>query len=111
MEVVSITIPAEVYTALFARYEESTTATITEVLRNLAVENAKKLLTPHAPYSRPGAGTKTGRVWEIADRLHETSGNADRDAVIRACMEEGINVNTASTQFTYWKRAKAPRHG
>jgi hypothetical protein len=56
-------------------------------------------------YPRPRIGTITGRVWEIADQIQKQSGKTEREAVIKACMGEGININTASTQFSYWKKA------
>jgi hypothetical protein len=56
-------------------------------------------------FMRPGQGTITGRVWEIADQLYADTGEMNREAVVTACMEEGIKLNTASTQFSQWKNA------
>ena len=53
-----------------------------------------------ASAQRPKDGTKTGRVWALADR-HRT-----REATITAAVAEGINRNTASTQFSLWQRAQ-----
>jgi hypothetical protein len=44
-------------------------------------------------------------VWEIADRILKETGTANREAVTKACMQEGININTASTQYSYWRKA------
>ena len=55
---------------------------------------------------RPGPGTATGRVWEIADDLSRRSGGrARRAAVIDAYVKEGGNRNTAHTQFQKWRTA------
>jgi len=53
----------------------------------------------------PKATSTTGRVWLIADRLLAT-GSTDRKAVIAACVAEGINAATASTQYGRWKASK-----
>ena len=49
---------------------------------------------------RPKDGTKTGRVWALADR-HRT-----REATIAAAVAEGINSGTARAQFVRWQRAQ-----
>lgn len=55
-------------------------------------------------YPRPRAGTRTGRVWEIADeRTREIGYRAKRADVIQCCVAEGINRNTASTQYQHWR--------
>lgn len=108
MEVISIQIPASLYTSIYERYGEETNGTIRMFLSQL-VDKAD--LSPQLrgdatyQYPRPKRGTITGRVWEIADEIRRVSGDADREAVIRACMDEDINVNTASTQFSYWRKA------
>lgn len=53
-------------------------------------------LPPEAPKS--GA---TARVWQIASSMP----GADRKAVIDACVAQGINAATASTQYGKWKKA------
>lgn len=50
--------------------------------------------------ARPAAGSKTGRIWELAD-LHKEKG-----AVLAAAGKEGINSGTANTQFSAWRRFK-----
>lgn len=58
----------------------------------------------HSAYSRPSASSKTGRVWEIADRIsRETGRRAARKEVIDAFVREGGKPNTAATQYAYWK--------
>lgn len=58
------------------------------------------------PSQPASAGSKTGRVWEIADRLSARLGRrADRKSVIDAYVAEGGNANTGATQFSYWKKA------
>ncbi len=54
---------------------------------------------------RPSAGTKTRKVWEIADRLSKESGKkAKRKTVIEAYIKDGGNRNTASKQYDDWQR-------
>ena len=63
-------------------------------------------------YSRPRAGTRTGRVWEIADeRTREIGYRARRADVIECCVAEGINRNTASTQYQHWRADFEASHG
>lgn len=60
----------------------------------------------HQPvaYRRPAPGTKTGRVWEIADELTREKGRrASRREVIARCRAENGNANTAHTQYQHWK--------
>ncbi|MFN0192049.1 MAG: hypothetical protein ACKVP5_08750 [Aestuariivirga sp.] len=55
---------------------------------------------------RPTKGTQTGRVWEIADSLSRSAGRrAKRQEVIEAYVREGGNPNTASTQYSSWKKS------
>ncbi len=60
------------------------------------------------PSVRPKGTSTTGRVWEIADSLFAAAGNQfpDRKAIIDACIAEGINQATASTQYAKWKKTK-----
>ncbi len=108
MEAISVKIPAALYASLFQRFGESTTTTIAAHLAGLLdaeVTTEPRVAEVTTAYSRPGAGTITGRVWAIADEIQKKSGQADREAVIKACMAEGLNINTASTQFSYWRKA------
>lgn len=60
----------------------------------------------HQPvaYPRPASGTKTGRVWEIADELTREKGRrAPRQEVIARYKAENGNSNTAHTQYQHWK--------
>ena len=53
--------------------------------------------------SRPGTGTATARIWEIADaESAKTSAPAKRAEVLKTAEAEGINVTTAATQFGRW---------
>ena len=58
------------------------------------------------PSAKPAAGTITGRVWDIA---HEISVSKQRpglrEEVLNAAKSEGINQNTASTQYGRWARS------
>ena len=109
MESISIQVPASLYTSIFARYGDETTSTITTLLTQLVGE---EVMMPEprtsgvkTPYPRPSEGTITGQVWDIADTIQEQTGRAQREDVIKACMGKGININTASTQFSYWRKA------
>ena len=54
----------------------------------------------------PSAGTRTRRVWEIADAVtEETGARAERREVVRRFVAENGNPNTANTQYQHWKRA------
>lgn len=44
----------------------------------------------------------TAKVWEIADGV----GKADRNAIIAACVAQGVNPSTAATQYSKWKKAR-----
>ena len=61
---------------------------------------------------RPHPGTRTGRVWEIADEITREKGRrAERREVIERYVAENGNRNTAGTQYQYWKqRHDAPRN-
>ena len=55
--------------------------------------------------TRPKPGTKTGRVWEIADALSAQAGApAPRKSVIAQGVAEGINPATLATQYGKWRR-------
>jgi len=108
MEYISIQVPASLYTSIFEHHGEETTGVIVTCLSQLLGD--EKTVKPRVDstmvsYPRPGDGTITGRIWDIADNIQMQSGNANRVAVIEACMSEGININTASTQFSYWRKA------
>ena len=62
---------------------------------------------------RPYPGTRTGRVWEIADEVTREKGRrAKRREVIERYVAERGNRNTAGTQYQYWKKDyDAPRRG
>ena len=54
---------------------------------------------------RPRPGTRTERVWEIADEITREQGRrAERHEVIDRYAAENGNRNTASTQYQYWKK-------
>jgi len=57
---------------------------------------------------RPKAGTKTGRVWEIADEISALIGQtAESKSVRERYVAEGGDPGTASVQYGHWKRARA----
>ena len=55
--------------------------------------------------TRPGSGTKTGRIWEIADTMSaELQAPAGRKVVLEAAEKEEINSATAATQYGRWRK-------
>lgn len=55
--------------------------------------------------SKPKAGTKTGRVWEISNELSAAQGSpAARKDVIERASAEGINPATIATQYGRWRQ-------
>jgi hypothetical protein len=54
--------------------------------------------------TRPAAGTKTGRVWEISDELSKAAGKPiPRKDVMEKGEKEGINPATIATQYGKWR--------
>lgn len=54
---------------------------------------------------RPKAGTKTGTVWEIADRISAERGEpASRRDVMEAGVGAGVNGSTVATQYGRWRK-------
>lgn len=63
------------------------------------------------PINPPAPGTRTGRVWEIADAITLEKGRrAQRDEVIERYVAENGNLNTASTQYQRWKSHRDRQH-
>ena len=55
--------------------------------------------------TRPAAGTKTGRVWEIADAESNKAGAPVARSVVMAIgRAEGLNDATIATQYGHWRR-------
>ena len=108
MESTFIQIPAALYASLYERFGERTSAEIQSCLSRYLRDNSPSDTyseSSSTPYPRPREGTITGRVWTMADRIKQSTGSVNREDLIKACMQEGINMNTASTQFSYWKKA------
>jgi len=103
METVSVQISAAQYAAIYARHGEETSDAINGCLNQLVSPDGSPPGSPK--YPRPSReDSETGKVWVMADRLKK-SGTFDRQSVVKACVEAGINVNTASTQYSYWKKS------
>ena len=99
MDYISIQVPASVYVGVYQLYGEGTGQAIATALQKLVSES------PGAQRStRPKDGTITGRIWEIADNLLATTGSASRVDVVTQCIDEELNMNTASTQYSHWKK-------
>ncbi len=115
MECISIRIPAALYVSIYELYGEETSDVILDSLNKLINEEAENSKVSEAPksvvadfeYLRPRAGTITAKVWEIADRILKEEGAITmnhRDLVIQACTREDIKANTASTQYSSWRK-------
>jgi hypothetical protein len=104
METVAVQVPADLYTQIYAAFGESTSESITACLSGLLSPGEAGF--SRGVYPRPGQGTVTGKVWDLADKILAETGQADRSAVVAACLAEGVNVNTASTQYSHWKKAQ-----
>ncbi len=60
---------------------------------------------------RPSKGTKTERVWAIADQISAKNGyQASRAEILSACQQAGIHPGTASTQYSHWKKQYKQTH-
>lgn len=54
---------------------------------------------------RPNAGTKTAKVWDIADGLSAANKSpAARKDVLAEAQKADINVSTAATQYGQWRK-------
>lgn len=68
---------------------------------------------PEELYHRQSFGTGAGRLRNRSDaespvqtvhRICDEMEGADRKDVIAACVEAGVNINTAKTQYYHWKK-------
>lgn len=87
------------------------------IVNKLAAQTAPTPRAPRDPNAAPSvagapaAGSKTGKVWEIAEAIWQAAGRPSetkgiRKQIIDACEAEGINGSTASVQFGKWKSTK-----
>jgi hypothetical protein len=112
METVFIQIPADLFGKIYAQYKDETADTINNCLGRLLDARRSEYSVserdrPQHQFAQRPTGVKTGKVWEIADRL-ESAGNADRASVVKTCVEEEqINPNTANTQYSHWKKSRS----
>lgn len=65
---------------------------------------ASKKNTNTVEITRPGEGTKTGRVWEIADKLTKKDQPAVRAEVMEQALSEGLNSAMIATQYQRWRQ-------
>ena len=109
METVFIQIPAGLYAEIYALHKEGTADAISNCLNQLIVSRRSERSRPgkdKPQFRQRPKGAKTGKVWEVADGLAET-GVSDRESVVKACIEqENINLNTANTQYSHWRKAR-----
>lgn len=68
------------------------------------VEKPKIVRVEQNGITRPLDGTKTARVWEIADSLSAAAGKpAERKDVLAAGVAESLNPATITTQHGRWR--------
>lgn len=101
MQTISIQIPASLFFEIYKAHGQQTEQRIMQALTSLPNINATNF---QAQSQRPKADTITGRVWEIADKLKSENGFTNRNDVVQRCIAEGINMNTANTQFSHWAK-------
>jgi hypothetical protein len=58
---------------------------------------------PVKPREKSAADSPVKRVWAICNSMP----NAARKHIITKCIEQGVNPNTAATQYAAWKRDRA----
>lgn len=80
--------------------------------RKPIVPSAPKIPKESGDSAAPKAGSKTGRVWEIAEQIWIDAGKpsetkALRGQIVSACEAEGINGSTASVQYSKWRASKS----
>lgn len=69
----------------------------------------KKLGALPSSVKRPSAGTATGKVWDICDKVMNMQNPPklpNRDQIIGLCVNAGINASTAATQYGKWKASQ-----
>jgi len=76
---------------------------VTGVVRTQAGPRVKKVAASTVK-SRTGIGP-TKMVWIIAGMMWRSNPNVTRKEVIAECVKKGINRNTASTQYSKWKKS------
>ncbi|GEM_PF-1598700 len=106
MDNVGIQIPSPLFSALYQKYGDKTQSVIFDALNELT-DGPDRLTSSNS--IRPKPGTITARVWEIADQHYTDRGQALRNDVVQACIAEGINMNTANTQFSHWSKENQRR--
>ena len=78
------------------------------VNENLPVGNFKEGHTVNIEIPWPNSNTKEYRVWKICQEiLAEYNGLLTanhKELVIQRCSQQGININTANTNYSNWKR-------
>lgn len=84
-----------------------TLPTTQPVIKPVAVKPAPqqpttKPTTKPVAVKPPKIGSLAMKVWEIATKITKENCNATRQIIIAACLEAGINTNTASTQYAKW---------
>ena len=100
MKAVNIEIPASLFCGIYKIYGDDTGSQIIKALQSLEDKADEGYVWKSL---RPGTGTITGRVWEIADEYKKMNGGmVSRESIVKKCIEEGINMNTANTQFSHW---------
>ena len=75
-----------------------------EALSSMAPAEPKAEPTKPSANKKPRKNGAVAQVWAIADALH-AKGAASRAAVLAQAEEQGVNLNTAKTQWQHWRKA------
>lgn len=101
-KVIGTTLPVDATTAGMAAAAETKKA---EVAAKKATKAPKVELVVQNGISRPAAGSKTARIWDISDELSTAAGApAKRKDVIAKAITEDLNAATAATQYGRWRK-------
>jgi len=102
IEQIGDTLPVDATTAGVAASEVKAA----KAAKEPKAEKAPKVeLVTQNGISRPAAGSKTSRIWDISDELSAIAGSpAKRKDVIAKAMTEDLNAATAATQYGRWRK-------
>lgn len=73
--------------------------------RNLGVKVTRNNVT------EPTSGTIAHRLWDILDSLRKADGSVDRHNYLTRAAKEGINLGTATAQWSRWNRFHGMKGG
>lgn len=120
---VNVTIPASLFVKLYKKYGEDLEQEIIAALSKLVSLDSSSFLAEseddfsesrqnrgrvHLTGGWPSQYTTGHLVWTICERVLEEDGGkymmSHREKVLDRCQDEGININTASTMYSGWRK-------